>query len=158
VAILATTVALVGASILLWAGLEKARDPASTASTLRQLGSAGSALVLFLSDRCGTCRSLAVGLGRHLPPGLWVVLEARSPDSAAKFIESFELTRILEGRPALGRYWRCNRQSDRTRHDAGGLSSGGRQDRQRDDGAVAEVLVLDSPEANSSRVLQSMPT
>jgi hypothetical protein len=38
VAILATTVALVGASILLWAGLEKARDPASTASTLRQLG------------------------------------------------------------------------------------------------------------------------
>lgn len=37
-AILATAVALVGASILLVAGLEKARDPASTASTLRQLG------------------------------------------------------------------------------------------------------------------------
>jgi hypothetical protein len=38
VAILATAVALGGASLLLWAGLEKARDPASTASTLRQLG------------------------------------------------------------------------------------------------------------------------
>jgi hypothetical protein len=38
VAILATAVALVGASILLVAGLEKARDPASTTSTLRQLG------------------------------------------------------------------------------------------------------------------------
>lgn len=37
-AILATAVALVGASILLWAGLEKARAPASTASTLGQLG------------------------------------------------------------------------------------------------------------------------
>jgi hypothetical protein len=61
------------------------------------LDSAGSALVLFLSDRCGTCRSLAAGLGRHLPPGLWVVLEARSPDSAAKFIESYELAQMLEG-------------------------------------------------------------
>jgi hypothetical protein len=61
------------------------------------LDSAGSALVLFLSDRCGTCRSLAAGLGRHLPPGVWVVLEARSPDSAAKFIESYELAQLLEG-------------------------------------------------------------
>ena len=61
------------------------------------LDSAGSALVLFLSDRCSTCRSLAAGLGSHLPPGLWVVLEARSPDSAAKFIEFYELTRMLEG-------------------------------------------------------------
>lgn len=37
-AILATTVALVGASILLWAALEKARDPGATVSTVRQLG------------------------------------------------------------------------------------------------------------------------
>lgn len=37
-AILGTMVALVGASILLWAGLEKARDPGSTVSTIRQLG------------------------------------------------------------------------------------------------------------------------
>lgn len=38
VSTLATTVAVVGASILLWAALEKARDPEATASTLRQLG------------------------------------------------------------------------------------------------------------------------
>jgi hypothetical protein len=60
------------------------------------LDSAASALVLFLSDRCGTCRSLAAGLERQLPPGLWVVLEARSADSAAKFMESYELTRMAE--------------------------------------------------------------
>lgn len=60
------------------------------------LDSAASALVLFLSDRCGTCRSLAAGLERHLPPGLWVVLEARSSDSAARFMESYELTRMVE--------------------------------------------------------------
>ena len=35
---LATTVALVGAFVLLWAGLEKARDPGAPASTLRALG------------------------------------------------------------------------------------------------------------------------
>jgi hypothetical protein len=38
VTILATTVALVGASVLLWAGLEKAREPGSAASMLRALG------------------------------------------------------------------------------------------------------------------------
>jgi hypothetical protein len=61
------------------------------------LDSAASALVLFLSDRCGTCRALAAGLERKVPPELWVVLEARSADSAAKFVESFELTRVTEG-------------------------------------------------------------
>jgi hypothetical protein len=35
---LATTVALAGALVLLWAGLEKARDPGSPSSTLRALG------------------------------------------------------------------------------------------------------------------------
>jgi hypothetical protein len=34
----AAIVALFGASVLLWAGLEKARNPAATVSTLRQLG------------------------------------------------------------------------------------------------------------------------
>jgi hypothetical protein len=60
------------------------------------LDSAASALVLFLSDRCGTCRSIAAGLERQLPPGVWTVLEARSADSAAKFIESYELAPMLE--------------------------------------------------------------
>jgi hypothetical protein len=38
VAGIATTVALLGAFVLLWAGLEKARDPGAPASTLRALG------------------------------------------------------------------------------------------------------------------------
>jgi hypothetical protein len=38
VAALATVVVAVSASILLWAGLEKARDPGALASTLRHLG------------------------------------------------------------------------------------------------------------------------
>jgi Methylamine utilisation protein MauE len=65
VAILATTVALVGASILLWAALEKARDPASTASTLRQLGApaslANAAGLIILAE-------LAVALGLVFRP------------------------------------------------------------------------------------------
>jgi hypothetical protein len=53
-----------------------------------------SALVVFLSDRCGTCRSIAAALGGRLPPLVWVVLEARSPESAEKFIESYELASL----------------------------------------------------------------
>jgi hypothetical protein len=68
----------------------------STYGLPQTLDSAASALVLFLSDRCGTCRSLAAGLERHLPPGLWVVLEAENADSAVRFLESFELTRMTE--------------------------------------------------------------
>ncbi|HEY0512969.1 MAG TPA: hypothetical protein VGH73_13755 [Thermoanaerobaculia bacterium] len=58
------------------------------------LDSAASAVVLFLSERCGTCRSLAAGLGRPLPAGLWVVLEARSPDSADAFLDAHGLTNL----------------------------------------------------------------
>ena len=68
VSILATLIALVGASILLWAALEKARNPRATASTLRQLsvpaGLAGAALVI--------AAELAVGLGLVLrPDSVW---------------------------------------------------------------------------------------
>jgi hypothetical protein len=64
-----------------------------------ELDAAPSALVVFLSDRCGTCRSIAAGLGGRLPPLVWVVLEARSPESAAKFVESYELAPLTsEGR------------------------------------------------------------
>lgn len=56
------------------------------------LDSATAALVLFLSDRCGTCRALAAGLAKPLPAGLWVVLEARDPQSAAAFLETHGLT------------------------------------------------------------------
>jgi hypothetical protein len=58
------------------------------------LDSATSAIVLFLSERCGTCRSLAAGLGRPLPTGLWVVLEARNTGSAAAFLDAYGLTGI----------------------------------------------------------------
>lgn len=61
------------------------------------LDSTATALIVFLSDRCGTCRSLAAGFGSHLPPGLWVVLEARSADSAAKFVASYGLSQMAEG-------------------------------------------------------------
>ena len=59
------------------------------------LDSAASALLLFLSDRCATCRVLAAGLGRRPPPGVSVVLEATSPEAAAKFVESYELREML---------------------------------------------------------------
>jgi hypothetical protein len=55
------------------------------------LDSTPSALILFLSDRCGTCRSIAASLDRQLPPMLWIVLEARSAESAASFISSHEM-------------------------------------------------------------------
>ena len=60
----------------------------------RALDSAASAIVLFLSDRCGTCRSLAIGLGKPLPAGLWVVLEARNAGSAAAFLDAYGLAGI----------------------------------------------------------------
>lgn len=56
-----------------------------------ELDSAPSALVVFLSDRCGTCRSIAAALGGRLPPFVWVVLEARNADSASTFVDTYEL-------------------------------------------------------------------
>jgi hypothetical protein len=67
-----------------------------------ELDSSHAALVLFLSDRCGTCRSIAAGLDRQLPRELWIVLEAQSPMSARKFVESYDLTSMVgEGRLLL---------------------------------------------------------
>ena len=50
-----------------------------------------SAVVLFLSDRCSTCRALAEGFAGYLPPGLWVILEARTPKSASEFLVRYQL-------------------------------------------------------------------
>lgn len=58
------------------------------------LDSVPSAILLFLSERCGTCRSLAAGFGRPLPAGLWVILEATDPRSAAAFLDSYALRDI----------------------------------------------------------------
>ena len=63
------------------------------------LDSVPSAIVLFLSEQCATCRSLAAGLVRPLPEGLWVVLEARDSSSATSFLDSYGLTsRTSDGR------------------------------------------------------------
>ena len=56
------------------------------------LDSAASAIVLFLSDRCATCHALATGLSSEWPQALWVVLEARSPQSAQEFLTKFHFT------------------------------------------------------------------
>ncbi|MEK6280404.1 MAG: hypothetical protein AABN95_08640 [Acidobacteriota bacterium] len=50
------------------------------------LDSSTSAIVLFLSERCATCRSLVAGLTKPLPLGLWVVLEAKDTAAAAAFL------------------------------------------------------------------------
>jgi hypothetical protein len=56
------------------------------------IDAAPSAIVLFLSERCATCHSLARGLLRPLPGGLWVVVEARDHSSAASFLDSSGLS------------------------------------------------------------------
>jgi hypothetical protein len=62
----------------------------------RQLDDERSALLLFLSDRCATCRVLAASLGGTLPAGLWIVVEAATSQAAAEFIEMYGMTRTLE--------------------------------------------------------------
>jgi len=63
------------------------------------LDSAASGIVLFLSDRCATCHALAGGFNGALAPGLWVVLEARSPQSAQEFLDRYGFTATsAEGR------------------------------------------------------------
>jgi len=51
------------------------------------LDSTASALLLFLSERCLTCRVIASSLAQSLPPGLWVVAESRNAQAAEKFLE-----------------------------------------------------------------------
>ena len=55
------------------------------------LDGAASALVLFLSEKCATCRTLAGSFDRSLPFGLWVILESRSEGSAEAFLEHYNL-------------------------------------------------------------------
>lgn len=56
-----------------------------------QLDGEPSALILFLTDRCATCRALAASLGGALPAGLWVVVEAATVQAAADFLEKFAM-------------------------------------------------------------------
>jgi hypothetical protein len=64
-----------------------------------ELDSAASALVLFLSERCTTCRAIAAGLARPLAEGLWIVVEGRSASAAEGFLDTYALRDIApEGR------------------------------------------------------------
>ena len=69
-----------------------AGTPPSSYGLSRQLDDEPFALLLFLSDRCATCRVLAASLGGTLPAGLWIVVEAATSQAAAEFIEMFRMT------------------------------------------------------------------
>ena len=71
---------------------EVAGKPPSAFGLPRALDSATAALVLVLSDRCGTCHALAAGFNGALAPGLWLVLEARSPQSTEEFLAKYRLS------------------------------------------------------------------
>jgi hypothetical protein len=63
----------------------------------RALDNAASAIVLFLSERCGTCHTLASALPRSLPPELWVVVEGRTVESTSSFLERYALSASSDG-------------------------------------------------------------
>lgn len=58
----------------------------------QELDEQRSALVLFLSDRCMTCRIIAASLNGSLPAGLWIVVEAATGQAALEFISANRLT------------------------------------------------------------------
>jgi hypothetical protein len=60
-----------------------------------QLDDERFALLLFLSDRCATCRVLAAALGGTLSAGLWIAVEAGTSERAAEFIAMHGMTRSL---------------------------------------------------------------
>lgn len=70
----------------------------SRAGLPESLDSAGTALVLFLSDRCGTCHALAAGFAGTLPQGVWGVLEARTQGAAREFVASHGLEEAVTRR------------------------------------------------------------
>lgn len=71
--------------------------PPSAYGLPRGLDHAASAIVLFLSERCGTCHMLASALPRALPPELWVVVEGRTVESTAAFLDRYALSAGGEG-------------------------------------------------------------
>jgi hypothetical protein len=57
----------------------------------RALDSNAASLLLFLSERCLTCRIIASSFQSALPSGLWIVAEARDADAAQTFMELTKL-------------------------------------------------------------------
>jgi hypothetical protein len=58
----------------------------------RALDARPAGVVLFLSDRCGTCHAIAAGLDGAIPESLTLVLEARSPESMREFVAKYALS------------------------------------------------------------------
>jgi hypothetical protein len=53
-----------------------------------------AAIILFLNERCGPCRSIAASFdpsGKYLPDGLWIILEGRNDVVATQFLHSTPL-------------------------------------------------------------------
>jgi hypothetical protein len=50
------------------------------------------ALLLVLSDRCGTCDQIAAGLEGRLPDSLWLLVAPRSQESGSKWLSRHGLT------------------------------------------------------------------
>ena len=69
-----------------------ARSQPSAYGLPSHLDGQAAALVLFLSDRCGTCNALAASFNGSPAPGLWVVVEAGNADEAAAFLDRYNLT------------------------------------------------------------------
>lgn len=55
-----------------------------------QLDGSTAAIVLFLSDKCGTCRTIATSLDGRIPDGLWLVLDPASPTEDPELALSFD--------------------------------------------------------------------
>lgn len=64
---------------------------------LPQLDHIAAGLVLFLSERCATCRVLAMTFGGMIPKDLWVVLDGRGPALINTFLEQTGLDVVEAG-------------------------------------------------------------
>jgi len=75
--------------------LGKARGlPASAVGLPTPLDDARSAVVLFLSNKCATCRSIGAALKGAVPQTMWLVVESLSSDDADAdaFVQEFQLS------------------------------------------------------------------
>jgi hypothetical protein len=65
--------------------------PASAVGLPALLDDAQTAMVLFLSNTCATCRSIAAALRGAVPQTLWIIVEPVLHDDADLFVEEFQL-------------------------------------------------------------------
>lgn len=66
-------------------------EPATSVGLPAELDHARSAMVLFLTSRCATCRSIAAAFKAAVPLAMWVVVEPIADDDADAFVEEFQL-------------------------------------------------------------------